>query len=88
MHFFSDRNTEKGAAIIRAELDHVEISPDFPGVPAANAALSTHLAGIGAVVINKEVNDWDGHELTALEKTPKPGVWHEVEYMVLPSSEI
>lgn len=85
---FSNSNTQKGAAIIRAELDQVEVSPDFPGVPAANAALSTHLAGIGAVVINKDINDWDGHEVTALEKTQKPGVWHEVDYTVLPTSEI
>lgn len=80
----------KTANIVRIdENDKVEVSPDFPSVPAANHALGTHLAGNGSIVISSDVNDHDGKVVTAIEKSPfKSKTWFETLYEVLPTTVI
>lgn len=80
----------KTANIVRIdENDQVEVSPDFPSVPAANHALGTHLGGNCSIVISSGVNDHDGRVVTAIEKSPfQPKTWYETNYEVLPTNVI
>jgi hypothetical protein len=76
------------AVIIRQDADdNVEVSPDFDTVDKANHGLSAHVALTGGVVIHADENDHDGKVLTVLERETKKR-WQEVEYEVLPTSEL
>lgn len=63
-----------------------EKSPDFPSVSNANHALSTHLASNGSVVTKREVNNDDGHEVTALERIADSRLFGETFYSVKPNT--
>mgnify|MGYP003552548845 FL=1 len=56
----------------------------FQGVPAANNALSVHLAQSGSIVIDSEINEYDGKSVVALEKIGDSKLWEETGYTVLP----
>ncbi|CAB4185741.1 hypothetical protein UFOVP1492_136 [uncultured Caudovirales phage] len=81
MEFFS-----KKPAIIHVETwdKKTEESAPFKSVPDANVALSYHLAGTGAIVIDSKFNDDDGRAVTALEKIGKSKLWGETSYEVKP----
>lgn len=67
---------DKTANIVRVDhKNNVESSDDFKSVSKANHVLSTHLASTGAVVIRKELNEFDGIEATALERIAGSRTW-------------
>jgi hypothetical protein len=82
--------SKKTANIVRVdEKENVEISPDFPSVQKANHALGAHLAGNGSIVLNQDVNDYDGRVVTAIEKSSFGSkLWNEIGYEVLPTEII
>ncbi len=79
----------KKAIIIRDnENGDLEISASFNSVNQANHGLSVELQEKQAIVIKKGVNDFDGSEITSLEKIGDTRLWGEIDYHVLPESEI
>lgn len=78
----------KKAVIIRDdENGELEISAPFNSVNSANRGLSVELQQKDAIVIKKGLNDFDGSEVTALEKI-QDRLWGEIDYHVIPESEI
>lgn len=78
----------KKAVIIRDdENGDLEISAPFNSVNSANRGLSVELQQKDAIVIKKGLNDFDGSEVTALEKI-QDRLWGEIDYHVIPESEI
>ena len=78
----------KKAVIIRDdENGELEISAPFNSVNSANRGLSVELQQKDAIVIKKGLNDFDGSEVTALEKVADR-LWGEIDYHVIPESEI
>jgi len=78
----------KKVVIIRDdENGELEISAPFNSVNSANRGLSVELQQKDAIVIKKGLNDFDGSEVTALEKI-QDRLWGEIDYHVIPESEI
>lgn len=67
---------------IRVDNQKVEIQ-EVENVSKGNKLLSAHLATNGSITISKDLNDDDGHVITALEKSKKPGWWKEIDYEVV-----
>lgn len=67
---FNDKKND--ATIIRVDNQKVEIQ-EVENVSKGNKLLSAHLATNGSITISKDLNDDDGHVITALEKSKKPG---------------
>lgn len=78
----------KKAVIVRDdENGDLEISVPFNSVNSANRGLSVELQQKDAIIIKKGLNDFDGSEVTALEKI-QDRLWGEIDYHVIPESEI
>lgn len=82
---------DKKAVIIRDnQKGEIDISEEFQSVNYANHGLSVDLQNKDAIVISKGVNDFDGSEITALEKLGDNNsrIWGEIDYHVIPTSEL
>lgn len=77
----------KKAAIIRHQLGETEVSPDFDSIQKANRAVSEIIKANDGIVIRSEYNEFDGKEMTSLEKVGNT-TWEETEYIVYPSNEL
>jgi hypothetical protein len=66
----------------------ISLTEGFASVNHANNALTHHLGDVGAIVIEKDTNDYDGAKATALERTKNSRLWGENYYEVLPDDVI
>lgn len=89
MDFSNLFGKKKKADIIETNIATAEVNVQsgFNSVGQANAASGAIIAAQGGIIINREVNDHDGHETTFVSPFQN-GVWHEKQHIVLPESEV